>query len=108
MQMQPDVTRHHQDAVAGGIFVAVAEDGLPRLRFSDLPFNFLPVELCHRVSAGALGLLHTQPRTRRHQTKTTPILRWTLRPKKPQAPAALLISRSLSNNLAFSQPACPP
>jgi hypothetical protein len=26
---------------------------LPRLRFDDLTFNFLPVEFCHRVSAAA-------------------------------------------------------
>src|SRR4051812_13355049 len=43
MEMQPNIPRYHEDAVARGIFVAVAKDGLPRLRLHDLSFQFIPL-----------------------------------------------------------------
>ena len=92
-KVQPDIARNHQDAVAGSIFVAVAENGLPRLRFDDLTFNFLQIELCHRVS-------ERPPRSkraamRRLQTKKTLFLRSTLGPEKPQARSSVANSQTI-------------
>ena len=43
MEVQPHVPRDHEDAVAWGILIAVAENRLPRLRFHDLPLEFIPL-----------------------------------------------------------------
>ena len=41
VQVQPDVARHHEDAVARRVLVAVPEDRLPDLRLHDLALDLI-------------------------------------------------------------------
>ena len=43
VQVQPDVARHHEDAVARRVVVAVPEDRLPDLRLGDLALDLVPL-----------------------------------------------------------------
>src|SRR5437899_7728138 len=57
MEMQPDIPRYHEDAVARRIFVAVAKNRLPRLRFHDLSFQLIPLAHSTLHLQNTLGML---------------------------------------------------
>src|SRR5438445_285965 len=62
MKMEPDVPGYHQDPVARGVLVAMAEDRLPDLRLGYLPLGFFPVKFGHLYFASqSISLRNRRP-----------------------------------------------